>query len=197
MHRLTSFLEKYRPQADPGVLRYLEEACVVLKYSRGAVIKTPNDPLPYFCIVLEGLVGGYESNNGSDPLLRELILPMDYFSGTAHPFSQRNRMMEYRTLTPAAFARFPIHHIRRGQQLYPDMAELFHIMKQRKIDQLRKQIAIYQQKDLASRYALYATLMPDWTHLLPRDVQCQFLQMSKTHFHRAKGHFLRNTQKNS
>lgn len=200
MERLILFWHKYRPRVDPSALLYLKGICAIEDHQRGTILKLPDQPLPYLCIVLDGVVGGFESqaiigsvtDEDTGMLkLRELILPMDYFSGPAHLFTLRNRSIEYQALSHVSVLRIPLAHARDGQQRYPDLAELFQVMKQRKINQLRKQVAIYQERDHYRRYCLYRQLLPDWTYTLSRDIQCQFLRMSKTHFHRVKAAYLR------
>ena len=195
MDRLLSFWQKYRPQVDPLALQFLREVCQVMAYKKQHIIKLPDQSLPYFYIVLDGVVCGFETNGGRDPSLREIILALDYFSGTLHPFSRSNRQIEYRTLTPVILLQMTIAQAVHSQQHYPDLAELFQVMKQRKINQLRHQVAIFQEKTLYRRYCLYRQFLPDWAILLPHHTQYQFLQISKAHYKRLKAIWLRNPDK--
>lgn len=205
MDRLLTFWQKYRPQADRQALLYLREMAHVQTMEKDSILKYPHQSLSYFCIVLEGVVGGFEASprmadgtaarpegheQTGDPQLRELILPMDYFSGPGHLFTQRNRAIEYRTLVHTSLLLIPLSHAREGQQQYPDLSELFQVMKQRKINLLRQQVALYQEKDHYRRYCLYRQLLPQWAYVLPHGVQQQFLQMGRASYFAVKQHYL-------
>ncbi|HZH55019.1 MAG TPA: hypothetical protein VFD72_05160, partial [Sphingobacteriaceae bacterium] len=171
MKRVVDFWVKYRPQADPAALEFLESDSIIVSYHKDEIIKLPDQHFPYFCVVLEGVVGGYSLNWQGQPLLRELILPLDYFTGTIHLFSNRNLLTEYRALMPVQLLQIPIARAVHGQQHYPDIAELFHVMKQRKLNIQRYQVLIYQQTNAYNRYVLYRTYFPDWAHQLPHRIQ--------------------------
>lgn len=192
MDRLLVFWQKYRPQVDPQALQFLREASQVVIYNKQHTIKLPDQSLSYFFIVLHGVIGGFEMNGNTIPTMRELILSMDYFTGTAHLFSKTNRHIEYRALTPVILLRMNSKQAIFGQHHYPDLAELFQIMKQRKINLLRHQVTVYQEKDAYRRYCLYRKLLPDWNIELAHHIQCQFLQMSKTNYKRVKAQYLQN-----
>lgn len=179
-------MTKHRPDPDRDAVLYLKSVTRKIHLKKGTIIKLADHRLAYFCIVLKGVVGGYEWNNGTDPNLREIIRQMDYFTGTIHPFTQRNRLIEYRTLTPVILARMHMDNARHGQLQYPDLTELFHVMKQHKINQLRQQVIIFQEFNHAKRYQLYTNLLPDWQNALPDHIQREFLQISKAHYHRLK-----------
>lgn len=193
MDRLLTFWQKYRPEVDPAALSFLREVCQVVSYRKEEVIKLPHETHPYFFIVLHGQVGGFDRHEDNVPLLRELILTLDYFSGPAHPFTKTQRQIEYRALSSAILLRMTTDQAAHGQQHYPDIAELFHVMKQRKITQLRQQLLVYQQKDAYSRYVLYRTYFPDWAHKLSHRIQYQFLHISLAQYKRVKGRYLRSS----
>lgn len=190
MDRLIAFWHKHRPQVDSDALLYLREAGRIQPYKKAVSIKLPHQHLPYMFILLDGIVAGFEASPDGNLTMRELILPMDYFTGTVHYFSQRNRRMEYRTLSPITLIQVSVSHARKGQQLHPDLAELFQILKQRKITHLHHQVAVFQEKDHYRRYCLYRKLLPDWAYLLPHGVQYQFLQMGRASYYASKQKYL-------
>lgn len=193
MERIVEFWKKYRVSIAPDALHYFQHLSRKASFKKHAIIKYPDRPLPYFFIVLEGVVGGYAYQAvDEDPILREISLPMDYFTGTAHPFTSRNRQIEYRALTPVTLMQLPLNYAIHGQHHYPDVAELFHVMKQRKINQLRHQLVLYQTPDHYQRYSLFRQLLPELALTLRQDIQYQFLRISKSHFHRIKARYLRN-----
>ena len=192
MKRVVDFWVKYRPQADPEALEFLDSDSIIVSFRKEEIIKLPDQHLPYFCVVLEGVVGGYSLNGQSRPLplLRELILPLDYFTGTPHPFSKRNLLTEYRALMPVQLLQIPLGRAVHGQQHYPDIAELFHVMKQRKLNLQRYKVLIYQESDPYYRYRLYRRLLPSWDQFLTNQIQQEFLHLSRSSYFRAKKKFL-------
>lgn len=207
MERLINFIQKRIPQVDPSALCFLEDVASLRYERKNTIIKLTHQHLPNFHIVLDGLVGGFDfydedifngqqSNNSkhknSVPILRDLICPMDYFTGSLHTFTKRNRAIEYRSLTPVALLRMSIEQAVHGQKYYPDLSELFQIMKQRKINLLRHQVTVYQEKDYYRRYCLYRKLLPEWNIELSHQIQHQFLQMSIAQYNRVKAQYLRN-----
>lgn len=190
MKRIVDFWAKYRPQADPAALEFLESDSIMLSYPKGEIIKLPDQHFPYFCVALEGVVGGYSLNGQPLPLLRELILPLDYFTGTWHPFTTKNHHTEYRALMDVDLLQIPLQHAAHGQQHYPDIAELFHVMKQHKLTILRYQVIIYQETDPYHRYRLYRRLFPSWDQILSNQIQQEFLHLSRSSYFRAKKQYL-------
>lgn len=193
MERIVEFWKKYRVPVAPDALHYFEHVSRKVSLKKDTVIKYPDRPLLYFFVVLEGVVGGYAYHAvDEEPILREISLPLDYFTGTVHPFTSRNRQIEYRALTPVTLVQLPLTYAIHGQHHYPDVAELFHVMKQRKINQLRYQLVLYQTSDHYQRYLLFRQLLPELALTLRQDIQYQYLRISKSHFHRIKTRFLRN-----
>lgn len=193
MERIVEFWQKYRVSIAPDALHYFDQVSRKVSLKKHAILKYPDRPLPYFFIVLEGVVGGYAAHEADeDPILREISLPMDYFTGTVHPFTSRNRQIEYRALTPVTLVQLPLTYAIHGQHHYPDVAELFHVMKQRKINQLRYQLALYQTPDHYQRYRLFRQLLPELALSLRQDIQYQYLRISKSNFHLIKARYLRN-----
>lgn len=191
METLLHFWKKNCPAFGQDSVAYLEAHGRHLYYDKHRIIKHPNENLPYAYFVLEGIVGGYATGRHGILRMRELILPLDSFTGTLHPFTRRNRPIEYQALTPVHTLRLPIEAAKTGQTLHPDLGELFQIIKQRKINQLRQLLQVYQEYDHYHRYCEYVHLFPDWVHHLPHHVQYQLLQMSHASYQRVKARYLK------
>lgn len=191
MDRFHQFWTRFCADLPDAPTAYVYRHHTLLEYPREAPIKLPHDPFPYYCVVLAGLVGGYQADHAGRPVLRDLVLPMDFFTGTEHPFTQRTKTIEYRALAKTAFMRLPIKRASEGQSRHREIAELFHVMKQRKIDQLRKLVAIYQEADYYARYCVYRQALPAYAQALPHRVQEQLLRMSHASYQRVKARYLR------
>lgn len=191
MDRLYGFWMRFCADVPAAARDFLDRQRVLLHYRREQTIKLPDEAYPYFCVVLDGLVGGYQTSHAGHPVLRDLVLTLDFFTGTEHPFTRRMRKIEYLALASTSIMRIPIAYVAEGQRLHPEIAELFHVMKQRKIDQLRKLVAVYQETDHYARYCVYREVLPSYALSLPHRVQEQLLRMSHASYQRAKVKYLR------
>ncbi|WP_257667203.1 hypothetical protein [Parapedobacter tibetensis] len=191
MDRFYQYWQKYCPDLPEEVRQFIDVHHEVASYTKGQVIKLPDDSFPYFCVVLEGLVGGYQQDRARDPTLRELMLPPDFFTGTEHLFTTRGRHMEYCALEKTVVMRLSLADAKAGQQRHAEIAELFHVLKQKKIDLLRKLVAVYQETAYYDRYCVYIGLFKTWASLLPNKVQQQLLRMSETTYYRVKKQYLK------
>src|SRR5690606_1695616 len=133
--------------------------------------KVPHDWYPHLCIVLAGLVGGYQYNRSGKRSLRELVLPMDFFTGTEHTFSNRRRAVEFIALRETTLLQITVADAREAQALFQEVSGLCHVLKQRKILQLRKLVELYQEDDYYERYALFRELLPQLAATLTNGIQ--------------------------
>lgn len=189
MESLLAFLAKHAP--SDASHEFIQRRGHQVGYGKGDVIKLPDTPFPYFCVVLRGLVGGYQPSRDGRIALRDLVLPLDFFTGTEHLFTRRDQGVEHRALLATQLLRIPIEKARAGQLEQPTIAELFHVMKQRKINQLRKLVAIYQETDYYARYCVYRQVLPRYARELPHTVQRELLRMSHASYQRVKARYLR------
>lgn len=192
MDSLYQFWTRYCNRIPDAARSFVHRQHVLHAYAQDECIKLPGEHFPYYCVVLGGIVGGYQTNHGGHPVLRDLVLPLDFFTGTEHPFTRRMKNIEYQALAGTTVMALPIAAASQGQLLHPQLAELFHVMKQRKIDQLRKLVAIYQETDYYARYCVYRELLPHYALELPHRVQEQLLRMSHAGYQRVKARYLRD-----
>ncbi len=169
---------------------YLKEGCQERHYRRDRVIRLPDERFPYLCIVLEGLAGGYHYDYGGRRRLRELVLPMDFFTGTKHVFSRTVYPVEYVALQKTRLLLLLLPHVQEGQRRYPEIGELIQVLKQRKILLLRALVEIYQEERAFDRYSVYAERLPDWPFSLPLTYQANLLRMSLGHIKKMKKRYL-------
>lgn len=192
METLLTFWHKRCKPIDEQAQAYLAAHNRIRHHARDALIKAVDEQLPYLCIVLSGLVGGYQTNRQRQRVLRELALPMDFFTGTRHTFSSNRRAMEFVALKQTKVLLIPIAEAREGQGRYVEISELFHILKQRKILRLRKLVELYQETDRYTRYELLWELLPELagSPLLTNTTCAELLQMSLSHLKRIKKKYL-------
>ncbi|GGC38497.1 hypothetical protein GCM10011386_33250 [Parapedobacter defluvii] len=184
------FWKHYCPDIRDIARAYLATHHRMVMYRRGEVIKVPDDYFPYLCIVLDGTVGGYQYNRSGKRSLRELLLPMDFFTGTEHTFSDRKASVEFVALRATTSLQITIADARKAQSLFFEVSELFHVLKQRKILRLRKLVALYQEDRYYDRYALFRELLPDVATTLTNGTQAELLHMSLGHLKKLKKRYV-------
>lgn len=191
MERLFTYWNRHYPALSAGSRSFIRSRSKVKTYAKRQVIKLEAERFPFFCIVLSGLVAGYRKNSEGKPVLCELMQPMDYFTGTQHPFTPRLREAEYVAIEQTALLLIPIADARDTQQRLPAFAELVQVMKQRKIDFLSLIILLDNEKYAYARYGVYMENYRQQALLLPAKVQWQILRIGKTSFYRVKSRYLR------
>lgn len=181
-----NYWKRLLPHHDVDALNFVIQKGTIKHFKKNDLIKLADEPLPYLFVVLEGYVGGYQLNDQQDLVLVELVLPKDYFNGTKHPFSKSATRTEYRALTSVII--FQLHHLhaQEGQKRFPDISEVFHIQKQRKINFLNIHVFLLQEQNLSKRYHRFRKVLPMLALELPQYIQCQLLQTSSAHLRRIK-----------
>ncbi|SKB59548.1 cAMP-binding domain of CRP or a regulatory subunit of cAMP-dependent protein kinases [Parapedobacter luteus] len=196
MERLFTYWTKHCPALGADSRSLVRDRSKVRRYAKQQVIKLETERFPFFCIVLSGLVAGYRRNSRGTPLLCELMQPMDYFTGTEHPFTPRLRQAEYTALEKTELLLLPVAEAREAQLRLPAFAELVQVMKQRKINFLELLIALDSEDTCYARYCVYMAQYGSQAIRLPDAPQWQLLRMSRTSYYRAKARYLRDRNRN-
>ena len=189
------FWERHCTAIRPVARAHLVARQRIVRYRHDELIKAPVDHFPYLCIVLEGAVGGYQYNRGGRRSMRELSLPMDFFTGTEHTFTDRKRTVEFVALRPTTLLQLTVSDAREAQALFYEVSELFHVLKQRKILRLRKLVELYQEDGYYERYALFRESLPDVAAATTNRIQAELLHMSLGHLKKLKKRYLRENKK--
>lgn len=196
MERLFTYWIRHCPSLETDSRAFIRRHSAIKQYAKGQVIKLESERFPFFCIVLSGLVVGYRRTSQGKPVLCELMQPMDYFTGTQHPFTPRVREAEYVTIEKTSLLLMPIREAREAQLRHPAFAELVQVMKQRKIDFLEVLIALESEVSLYARYCAYMDRFAPKAFQLPDAPQWQLLRMGRSTYYRMKSRYLRNFSRN-
>lgn len=196
MKRLITYWTKHCPAIGADSQSFVRERSKVRQYTKKQVIKLESERFPFFCIVLSGLVAGYRKNSAGKPLLCELMLPMDYFTGTQHPFTLRLRDAEYEAIENTTLLLVPIREVREAQRRFPAFAELLHVMKQRKITFFELLIALGNESPCYTRYCTYMDRFGQRATRLPDKPQWQLLRMGRSTYYRMKSRYLTDRPRN-
>lgn|GEM_PF-999869 len=197
MERLFTYWTKHCAALGADSRSFIRSRSRIQHYGKKRVIKLETERFPFFCIVLSGLVAGYRRNSLGKSMLCELMLPMDYFTGTQHPFTPRLREAEYIALENTSLLLVSVAEAREAQLRLPAFAELVHIMKQRKIDFLDLLIALADEASLYDRYRIYMHRFGQQARRLPDAPQWQLLRMGRSTYYRMKSRYLRDRSCNS
>lgn len=196
MERLFTYWTKHCPALGADSRSFVRDRSNVKQYAKKQVIKLETERFPFFCIVLSGLVAGYRRNSDDKLILAELMLPMDYFTGTQHPFTPRLREGEYEAIENTTLLLVPIAEARDAQRRFPAFAELLHVMKQRKINFFELLIALGTEASCYARYCTYMDRFGQRATQLPDRPQWQLLRMGRSTYYRMKSRYLRDQSRN-
>lgn len=143
------------------------------KGMRGQVYCREDESRPYWCYVLEGMVGAYETRLRK-PYLHWIATEGHYFTGTKHEYSFNSQDLNIQFLRKSTIACIPLTVLQELQDRYPSMHHFVSIMRQRKSDFFNKKGLIMAQepKDRSSKCK---ELMPELWHRLNNQLQSQFL----------------------
>lgn len=195
MERLFTYWIKHCPGLTNEDSTYIRGRSTLRRYEREQVIKLETDPFPFFCIVLSGLVAGYRKNSEWKSILCELMGPMDYFTGTQHPFTPRLRDAQYIAMEDTTLLFIRVAEAREAQRRLQAFSELIQVMKQRKINFLELLIALDNEPGCYPRYRCYMKLFGEQAKGLPPHMQWQILRMSRPTYYRMKARYLRDKRK--
>lgn len=197
MEHFEQFWRNHYGPLGEAAIRYLYHHKQLRNYPRGQLIKLDKEEFPFLCIVMEGLVGGYQNDRNGRRVMRELALPMDFFTGTQHTFSSRKRPLEFIALKATRLLLISIPLARDGQWRFAEISELFHVLKQRKILRLRKLVEIYQETDAYGRYFLFWDLLPEiaGSPLVTNATSAELLRISLGHLTKVKRKYFGKPEK--
>ncbi|WP_257670475.1 hypothetical protein [Parapedobacter tibetensis] len=191
MERLFTYWIKHYPALGADSRSFVRSRSMVKWYGKKQVIKLETERFPFFCVVLSGLVAGYGKNSERQSILCELMQPMDYFTGTQHPFTPRLREAEYVAIENTTLLLVPVAEAREAQRRFPAFAELVQVMKQRKINFFELLIALTNEQSCYTRYCVYMDRFSHQAVQLPDAPQWQLLRMGRSTYYRMKSRYLR------
>ncbi|MGB3106200.1 hypothetical protein [Sphingobacterium siyangense] len=130
---------------------------------------------PYWCYVLEGMVGAYELRL-KKPYLHWIAIEGHYFTGTKHEYSFNSQDLNIQFLKKSTIACIPLAVLRELQGQYPSMHHFVSIMRQRKSDFFNKK-GLIMAYDAFDRYDKLYNLMPTISSNLNNKQLSQFLHI--------------------
>lgn len=174
MNRFIDYLHTYFHPHDPcceELLHYVS----LRTGKRGQVYCRADESRPYWCYVLEGMVGAYEMHH-KKPYLHWIATKGHYFTGTKHEYSVNGQDLHIQYLRKSTLACLPLSVLLPLQDRYASMHRFVSIIRQRKSDFFNKKslIMAYDAKD---RPVKMKELMPELWQSLNNKLQSEFLHI--------------------
>lgn len=189
MERLFTFWRKYAELTEEGK-SYIIHHSVVLPFADNDIFAHHDEHKHYWCFIPEGLVAAYCRQGDGDSKIAWIAGPLDYFTGTRHPFTDKHDMVDIVCLQAGRLVMIPNSELIYAQQHFADVGELLQVLKQRKISQQDILLEIMRQKNMEQRCMTFFERCSAIALALSREQCCAFLQVSHSTYNRAKRKFL-------
>lgn len=122
----------------------LIECVTQKKYEQGRIFCTEFGYKPYWCFVLEGLVGAYTYDNIT-PYMHWAALPKQTFTGTKHEFSDSSQNLEIKFLKNTTLAMIYLPQLRQLVKEHQPISRLFNILRQRRFTMVDLKLRVLAQ----------------------------------------------------
>jgi hypothetical protein len=172
MNRFITHLNTYFNADDPCCDQLIKHT-ILRKGKRGQVYCRQDESRPYWCYVLQGTVGAYETELRK-PYLHWIATEGHYFTGTKHEYSFNSQDLNIQFLRNSTLACIPLAVLQELQDTYPSMHHFVSIMRQRKSDFFNKK-GLIMATEAKERYAKMKELMPSLWYSLDNKLVSQFL----------------------
>jgi len=162
----------------------------VMSYLPEAYFMQPDERMPYWCLVLEGLACGYTLDEDGRRRIHWFALPMQGFAGVRHLYTPKKAGHYIQFLEVSTILRLPALRMREGKERFAELSELLHVMKQRYIDQREKLVKVLQKPTASGRYATFMDEFLDVAARTKPEQQMDFINVGRTQFFEARKHRL-------
>lgn len=157
---------------------------ILRKAKRGQIYCREDESRPYWCYVLDGMVGAYEMQLRK-PYLHWIATEGHYFTGTKHEYSFSSQDLCIQFLSKTTLACIPLSILQELQDKYPSMHHFVSIMRQRKSDFFNKK-GLIMAKDATDRYIKLKELMPTLWYNLNNKLMSEFLYIDPKTLYESK-----------
>lgn len=164
---------------------FLKEHALIFNAKKGEYYKHSLVSSPYWCLVLKGLVAGFVDNPSGTQNIIWASVPNEYFTGSRHPFTAKNKKVAIQFLNDSEIIQIPNHIIQFAQKKYPSLSELFHALKQKKIDDHEIMLEILRLDTKNEQYAAFRKKQKTLFQHLTVNQICQFLNIKRSTYYRA------------
>ncbi len=176
-------------QVKDSTQGFLNEHLTKRIYRRNTVFALKSEEKKFWCYTLRGIAGAFFVDASGRERLQWACPEKNYFTGTKHPFSNQGFELEIRFLAHTEVLLLPYPAFRQAQKSFPDFSEYIHVLKQRKLEQLRVLLGILSIPTI-DRFGAYYEKLPELAAVLPAQYARQLLQLrSETYYRGRKKYF--------
>lgn len=183
MDQFTTYIKPYfddNAQCIDLLLRH----STIHSYRKDIVYCREDETRPYWCYVIDGLVGAYQMDS-KKPYLHWIANSGHYFTGTKHEYSFNSQSLHIRFLRKSKIASIPLSIIQRLQDEDPYIRRFVSILRQRKSTFFDLK-ALVMAHDATLRYAKLREHLPHITDQLNNIQLSSFLAIDRKTLYKSK-----------
>ncbi len=190
MNRFAHYFHQRIPLSDPA-RAFLQQHGRVLVYDRLAHFMQPDERMPYWCVVLEGLAYGYTLDEQGGRCIHWFATEMQGFAGVRHLYTPKRAGHYIQFAEVSAVLRIPALRMREAKERFPEVSELLHVMKQQHIDQQDRLVQVLQRPTAYGRFAAFMAMFAKLAARTTPEQQMDFINVSRPTYYRVLKRWLR------
>lgn len=174
-------------EAKTFFMRYGE----ICQYDKDEYFMRPDERMPYWCIVLDGLACGYTLEADGLRRIRWFALPTQGFAGVRHLYTPRQLTLYIQFLAGSTVLRIPALRMRQAKERFPEVSEFLHILKQQYIDRNDRLRDLLQLPTALERYTAFMAWFPELTAVTTAYEQAAFINISRSQLFEVRRQWLK------
>lgn len=178
MDRFLEFIAHYI-QLSAEARNYLAQHSRIMSYAKQEFFMLPDERMPYWCMMLEGLACGYTLDRKGQRRIHWFALPNQGFTGVRHLYTPRQPGHYIQFLQDSAILRIPALRMREAQERFEEVSNLLHILKQQYIDRNDHLKTVLHQSTAYMRYARFVELFPELVFITTPEQQADFINIGR------------------
>jgi len=183
MHRFFQYCQDYIPITQAAET-FLARHGQVRQYAKGDFFMRPDERMPYWCMVLEGLAFGYTLDDDGLRRIHWFALPMQGFAGVRHLYTPRQAGHYIQFGADTTILRIPALRMREAKEQFPEVSEFLHIFKQQYIDRYERLVTVLQVMNAYDRLRAFRHYFPSLFQILDPLMLADHLNFSRATVYR-------------
>jgi len=176
-------------------LDFLMEHGQIHSFKRGEYYISTQETKQRWCILLEGLIAFEVLGPRNQIVIERIGLAGQYFSGTKHIYSTHGEGTAVHFLRASIVYEIRNKDLQEGINSYPEISQLYHILKQHQLDIVKVFLRIHKLERNARLSYLYWQFPELWQQLTIRQL-CSLLDFTNTkQYYRALAAYYRQEQR--
>lgn len=189
MERFFKYVERH-VRLDPPTKHFLKAYGQIQQFKAGDYFLRGGETKWYWCCVLSGMAAAVDQSARLGTIYRFVVQPCGYFTGTRHPFSQRDAGLFIQFLRPTTLYLLPLDSFRYAQEHLQPFGNFVQVLKQRRMLQQEAMIDLLGEPK-SGRYAALYKLLPEHYAALTDTERRRLIRVERSVYFRAKAAFHR------